>query len=248
MIFRLRYKEKLEPSSQSRRFILLLFIALISSFILLVSILILLFASIEQTFGPIETPAIWIIIILISITACILLIIGILSLSEYKAHILRTNFRMKSNPYLTLDKIFENEARMRIINEILNNPGIHHNKLLQDCNLQKGQLQWHLDVLLKNHIIKQANVGHFVVYFPVMNAYQSIDKLQIELEKSDTTRQILALINNNPGIRPSQISNLVNLARTTVKYHAEKLLSKDLITLEKRGRKIKFYPLKNDID
>ncbi len=73
------------------------------------------------------------------ITAILLLsTLTILTLKEYRSYIIRRRYIQQGNSYLTLTDIFKNENRVNIIDQILRSPGIHHNELLRNCDLQKG--------------------------------------------------------------------------------------------------------------
>jgi predicted transcriptional regulator len=163
----------------------------------------------------------------------------VLSIKEYRGYFIRKHYFKKGRSYLTVSDIFENENRVNILTQILNNPGVHHNQLLRNCNLQKGQLQWHIDILLKNHIIKKEKHGQYTIYLPILKSYDSEELLLI---KSKTSSKILTIIKNRPGINSSEISRMINLSRNTVKYHIDKLSKKNLISLIRKGRKIELYP------
>ena len=70
-----------------------------------------------------------------------------------------------------------------------------------------------------------------------------LSKLDSKLSKSKTTLKVLTLINGNPGIYQSQIAKQLGLHHKTVKYHLKKLIKVDAIHSEKKGRRIKFYPI-----
>jgi predicted transcriptional regulator len=167
----------------------------------------------------------------------------ILTLKEYRSYIIRRSTPQSSNSYLSLTDIFENENRVSIINQILSNPGIHHNELLRNCNLQKGQLQWHLDVLLKYNIIKKEKYGQFTIYFPITTSFDATEYLENLIAKSKTTSEILKIIQESPGINPSEISRILNLSRNTIKYHIDKLSEEKMVNLIKKGRKIELHPI-----
>jgi len=63
-----------------------------------------------------------------------------LTVKDYRNYFIRRSYINEGRSYLTLADIFQNENRLKILTEILNNPGIHHNELLRSCNLNKGQL------------------------------------------------------------------------------------------------------------
>jgi predicted transcriptional regulator len=174
-----------------------------------------------------------------------LTILAALTIKEYKSYFMRRNHIKRGRSYLSLTDIFENEKRITIINQILRNPGIHHNELQRKCDLQKGQLQWHLDVLMKYNIIKKEKYGQFTIYFPITTSFDAKEYLDNLIAKSKTTSEILNIIKEHPGINSSEISRIMNLSRNTIKYHIDKLSQEKLVKLTKKGRKIELHPILN---
>jgi predicted transcriptional regulator len=159
--------------------------------IILLSVLLYLLVEISDDFFADNTVKQGIIITsLLLATFLILSFIEVLSVKEYKGHFIRRNFIKRGRSYLTLQDIFENENRVNILTQILKNPGIHQNELLRSCDLKKGQLQWHLDVLLKHNIIKKEHSGQYVTYFPITASFEADDNLKILLSKSRKGRNI----------------------------------------------------------
>lgn len=159
-----------------------------------------------------------------------------LTVKEYKNYFIRRSYIKEGRSYLTLADIFQNENRLNILTEILNNPGIHHNELLRSCNLNKGQLQWHLDTLLKHSIIKKEKYGQYTIYFPITSSTEAIEVFKNQFSKSKTTLNVLNTIKKNPGINSAEVSRILNLSRNSIKYHIDKLLEQHYIRLEKKGR------------
>ena len=164
-----------------------------------------------------------------------------LTIKEYRNYFIRRSYNKEGRSYLTLADIFQNENRLNILTEILNNPGIHHNELLRSCNLNKGQLQWHLDTLLKHSIIKKEKYGQYAIYFPVTSSTEAIEIFKNQFAKSKTTLEVLNTIKKHPGTNSAEISRILNLSRNSIKYHVDKLLEKHLIRLEKKGRVNELY-------
>jgi len=222
------------------RFFLMKFVLL---FFFLVFLSIILFVLISFEY-PFFDPSITNLkIVLISLLMPILISVitlTALTIKEYQNYFTRRTYIKEGRSYLTLTDIFENENRVKILTQILNNPGIHHNELLRNCDLQKGQLQWHLDTLLKHKIIKKEKYGQYTIYFPISSSKDEIFKNQIA--KSKTTSAILNLIKENPGINSSEIARILNLSRNTIKYHIDKLTTDDFIQLVRSGRKYEIYP------
>jgi len=226
-----------------KRLILIKFTLIIFSLILLSAALYQLINLYDQFFGINEAITVGMVIISLLIATVLLFsIFEVLAIKEYKGYFIRKSFIKKGRSYLSLTEIFENENRLNILRQILNNPGIHHNELLRSCDLQKGQLQWHLDILLKYHIIKKEKYGQYTIYFPITSSFDSNDNLKSLFTKSKTTSEILNIIQEKPGINSSEISRVLNLSRNTIKYHIDKLSEENLISLTRKGRKIELYP------
>ena len=200
--------------------------------------------SFEATFSDPTTDTFRFIVIVLLIPIFIFItIFAVLSIKEYENYFVRRGHIKKGRSHLSLTDIFENENRLNIINQILSNPGIHHNELLRNCDLQKGQLQWHLEVLLKYNILKKEKYGQFTIYFPITTSFDANEYLENLIAKSKTTSEILTIIKENPGINASEISRILSLSRNTIKYHVDKLSREKLVTLKKKGRKIELHPI-----
>jgi len=219
-----------------------IFLILVSLFILSFIVVVILIYF-DQTFFYSYTLLIGIFVVI-----CLFLVIvmlscfTVLSLREYKSLFTRKNLINIGRSYLTMEGIFENKNRSNILYQILHDPGIHHNELLRRCDLSKGQLQWHLDTLLRNNIILKRKSGQYSLYFPVTTSLETIEKLNSPVLKSSTAMKILQIVRNNPGVRTSDIARQLNLARNSIKYHVDRLVNSDLIYSEKRGRVIELYP------
>ncbi|MFX1288535.1 MAG: winged helix-turn-helix transcriptional regulator [Promethearchaeota archaeon] len=195
----------------------------------------------EPVFGPDIIVLRSILLILLAPVIIFVLTFTALTVKEYRNYFIRRSYINEGSSYLTLADIFQNENRINILKEILNNPGVHHNELLRSCNLNKGQLQWHLDTLLKHSIIKKEKHGQYTIYFPITTSAEAIEAFKNQFAKSKTTLEILNIIRKNPGITSAKISRNINLSRNSINYHIKKLLEKRLIRLEKNGRINELY-------
>jgi len=219
-------------------------ILFIFSLVLLSVILFLLIKLYEElVFDPDIIALRSFLIFLLVPTLIFVLTLTALTIKEYRNYFIRRSYINEGRSYLTLADIFQNENRLKILTEILNNPGIHHNELLRSCTLKKGQLQWHLDTLLKHSIIKKEKYGQYTIYFPITSSAEAIKVFKNQFAKSKTTLQVLNTIKKNPGINSAEISRIMNLSRNSIKYHIDKLLEKHLIRLEKKGRINELYLL-----
>jgi predicted transcriptional regulator len=197
--------------------------------------------------GPVVQPVIWIVLIIVLSVVVILGIILAITKTEY-FELIKSRITSIDKKYhrLSMDEVLENENRNKIIDVILENPGIHFNELLRKTNLSPGNLVWHLDILETYKVVTKKRVMNYVSYFPY---YQKnpISNLELKLQKSDLTLKILKLVKKNPGTWNSLITEKLKINRKTIAYHLTKLEELDLIKMEKEGRKKKIYPTE-DLD
>ncbi|MFX0140779.1 MAG: winged helix-turn-helix transcriptional regulator [Candidatus Hodarchaeota archaeon] len=183
-------------------------------------------------------------ILIIGISSYLILLVSIaalITLNDYKFYCERKRFQNFQKNNLSFDEIFKSKIRKEIIGAILKEPGIHYNDLLRRCKIHRGQLQWHLSVLVQFNIVKKEKFGQYSLFYPVHYEYQSLDAKN-SLLKSKQSSKILDLIETNPGIYSRKIASRLNLKRNSVKYHVDKLLNKNLIVVKKEGRRKYLFP------
>ncbi len=240
--------KELNIKENSRKLYLFKIIVIISIIILLSLLLSIKITSILDIFGIEITIFDWLFIIFLLIPIIFLISISLsITFNQFRDYFKKKTVPLQLNYYLSFNDIFENENRKKIINQILEKPGIHNNELLRQCNLQKGQLQWHLHILLRYGIIRKEKIGQYVVFFPNIVNLKENDDSHLFLIKSKTSLKILDIIEKNPGIFSSKIARQLNLKRSSVKYHIDKLFEKNLISLKRIGRKISLYPNQNGL-
>jgi len=186
----------------------------------------------------------FILILIIVVSSSLIFIVSIaavLSLNDYKYYCKKRRAQIYQNHNLSFDEIFESEIRKKIIDTILKEPGIHHNDLLRKCKIHRGQLQWHLSVLIQFNIIRKEKLGQYSIFYPIDYEDQNVDSKK-SLLGSKQSRKILDLIESQPGIYSSKIAHRLNLKRNSVKYHIDKLLTNHLIFVKTEGRRKYLFP------
>lgn len=194
----------------------------------------------EFTTAPFDWT--WLIFTIMIIGASILSVAFLISKKDYFQYLRKRTVSIEKGAHrLSLDEVLENENRTKIIDLILNEPGIHFNELLRRTSLAAGNLVWHLDILQTYKIIGKKRVGNFIAYFPY---YQKnpLSNVDLKLQKSKLTLKILEMIEHEPGIWNNLITKKFKVDHKTIHYHLQKLLELGLIKSEKEGRKKKIYP------
>ena len=142
---------------------------------------------------------------------------------------------------LTMDEVLENKNRSKIIDIILKNPGIHFNELKRESGLASGNLVWHLDILETYKVIKKKRVKNYVIYIPYYSK-NPLSNVDLKLQKSELTLEVLEMIEENPGIWNGKITDELETHRKTIQYHIDKLIDLGLIHKERDGIKKRIYP------
>jgi predicted transcriptional regulator len=172
----------------------------------------------------------------------IIAVVIVISKSDYMQYLkMRTVSIEKGAHRLSLEDVLENKNRDKIIELILNEPGIHFNELLRKTELAAGNLVWHLDILETYKIIGKKRVGKFIVYFPYYHK-NPISNIDLKLSKSKLTLEILEMIEEEPGLWNNLITKKLKVDHKTIHYHINKLKELNLIRFQKDGRKKKFFP------
>jgi len=124
---------------------------------------------------------------------------------------------------LSSDDVLFNEARRRVFNFILENPGTYFSKILKKLDLANHVVVWHLNMLLKFSFIEKSLIDNTEVYYE-----KSMDLRDVELiyfKNHNKSKKIIQyLLKNDRGVNKTKIAEDLNIHINT--------LSKYLIMLE----------------
>jgi predicted transcriptional regulator len=138
---------------------------------------------------------------------------------------------------LIKEKILDNEIRGMIRGYIIANPGDNYNSIKRALGLNNGALAYHLKVLEKANIIKSRQNGMYKRFYPAsMNVPKENGQGISEIQ-----RLVLMKVNESPGISQKEIAKLLGLSKGVVNYHVKVLFSKNMLIMEKRGRRTLCY-------
>jgi predicted transcriptional regulator len=175
----------------------------------------------------------------------IITIVGVFGLmmskEEYRSYLKNRLVYYHTEPHrLTMEEVLENEYRTKIIDLIIDDPGIHYRELQRQVNTSASNLTWHLEILVHYKIIHKQIVGKYLIYYPFLDKNPFAD-LNMNIVKSKTTLNVFQIISDNPGIYQSRIANRLELNHKTIKYHLDKLIVSNLIKVTKKGRKCYYF-------
>ncbi len=142
--------------------------------------------------------------------------------------------------------VLDLESRRRIYEAIEKNPGIHFRELLKMLNINTGELQYHLGVLIKNNLISEREVNNMKVYFPTKMPNQRMKDVLPYLRNS-ITKAIIINIAMNPGISQKELYNNIKASNKTIASNILKLKERKIIKEECINNICKYYLYDEDL-
>jgi len=132
-------------------------------------------------------------------------------------------------------------ARNKIYKAINKSPGLHFRELQRRTKIATGSLQYHLDFLMKRHIIKAVKKGKFVRYYSTRGTQLGEDEQTIALLRQPSLRKIILFLLTKKRANNEKIAAAVDLSPSTVSWHMLKLVQGNLVEKRRVGRKTFFY-------
>ncbi|GBC73819.1 hypothetical protein HRbin04_01225 [archaeon HR04] len=127
-----------------------------------------------------------------------------------------------------------------IVYNIINNmPGIRYMELKRLTGLSYGTLTYHLTMLERESKIRVVRSSRKSRYYP--NMIGEIDIDIIDCVRSEICRGILLLILREGKVTLDMLVKRIQRAKTTLKYHIDRLRAKRLIEKERVGRFVFYY-------
>ena len=142
-------------------------------------------------------------------------------------------------------KILEVESRRKIYQIVNSYAGEHFREIERKSKLATGLVQYHLNYLARQGLIKVEREGNNLRYFP--KDFKLENKKIMGFLRQKSIRDILLFILTHENCNHEQIVKFVKLAPSTVSWHLKKLEQENIIGFIKEGRKT-FYNLLIDKD
>ncbi|MFQ3319820.1 MAG: putative transcriptional regulator [Natronomonas sp.] len=122
------------------------------------------------------------------------------------------------------------DVRRRIESHVRDDPGIHFNELQRELDLAAGQTQYHVRQLLDRGAIAAEELFGRTHYYPP--TYGEWERRALALLRRETSAELIATLLDGGPTRPVDLAESVGIARSTLAWHADRLVEADLV--EKR--------------
>jgi len=118
------------------------------------------------------------------------------------------------------------------------NPGEHFNAIKRALDLNIGTATYHLDVLSRSGLVTSRQDGIYKRFYPTNVPIPPSDGGGI----SEVQQRVLTVIKDSPGITQKEIARLFGIRQSTLNYQVSRLEERGLISSEKRGRHVHYFP------
>lgn len=135
----------------------------------------------------------------------------------------------------------KHKKKTKIINYVLNTPGCTPSEISKDLNISRGDVRYQLKVLKAENKLSLMKEGKFTRVFQNNSVFTNNDKIIVAHLKGDTRKQILLNILEKPEITNKELSEKLNLDKSTIYWHIKKLKEDNLIFLEAEGKSKKYF-------
>jgi len=127
-----------------------------------------------------------------------------------------------------------NDTRQRIAEHVEANPGVHFSELVRALDLAPGQVQYHLRKL-DDRVVSADLFGRTHYYPPDCDER---DRRTLALLRRETARDVVVYLLRRGPSAPATVAEDVGIARSTLEWHLDRLVSEDLVrkSHDERGR------------
>ncbi|HEY3273744.1 MAG TPA: winged helix-turn-helix transcriptional regulator [Methanocella sp.] len=148
---------------------------------------------------------------------------------------------------LKLKVKLSNKNRESIYRHINDNPGCTVTDISKHEEMNVGSVRYHVEQLQDARRIVLVKMGKFMRLFRNSGAYDEREIAVISALHLRTSRAIVFLIRDRPGLSNKQIAELLNIKESMAHTYLSGLLKNEIIRYEKNGQQ-KMYYLENDVE
>ncbi|MDG6225126.1 MAG: hypothetical protein QCI82_06395 [Candidatus Thermoplasmatota archaeon] len=140
---------------------------------------------------------------------------------------------------MMLKDLLDLPVRKRIFEHIRANPGLHFRGISRDLEVAVGQLDFHINAMIKAEMITSEHVDGHVRYY-VRDSFSRDEKKALSILRREIPRGIVLYLIEHPGSNPSRILESFSFTSATLSYHLRRLEGMGILRAETVGRE-RFY-------
>jgi predicted transcriptional regulator len=137
--------------------------------------------------------------------------------------------------------VLESEERLSLYKTIMTNPGVDLSKLTDMIGLNKETARYHLKMLAAHGKISGLIKQGIARYFPSHEMISEFEKTVIHYLWIGTTKRILLLLIETPGLTRQAIARELGVAGPSVTWQMQRLADDGLIEMRAEGRYVRYF-------
>ncbi len=134
--------------------------------------------------------------------------------------------------------LFDNSSRYMIYTYIENNHGTYFSEIVENTGLNRGTVQYHLQILETKNKIDAYEDGGKIRYFLNNSKYSDEEKKVLMTLQNITNQRIISEILNGKFNNNATLAQEIGISKGTVSWHVKNLKETGLIKETKTGRSI----------
>jgi predicted transcriptional regulator len=133
--------------------------------------------------------------------------------------------------------------RKRITEYVRMNPGVHFRQISRDLDLAIGQLDFHLNALVKGEVLVKDSSTSNARYF-VRDRFTREERKTMSFLRREIPRGIVIFMMEKGEATPHEILGSFSFTHATLSYHLKRLERAGILSVEQRGRE-RYYHLQD---
>ena len=126
-------------------------------------------------------------------------------------------------------------VRKKLTEYIRKNPGVHFRQITRDLQLAVGQLDFHLNALVKGDVLIKDGSTSNARYF-VRDSFTREERKAMSHLRREIPRGIVIFLMENPGATPHEILQMFDFTHATLSYHLRRLEKAGILKVDQEGK------------
>lgn len=119
------------------------------------------------------------------------------------------------------------QARTEVAHYVSEHPGVHFSAIVQNLDQATGQVQHHASRLVRGDELERLSIYGKAHYFPP--GFDDWQKEALALFRRETSREIVLALLADGDAAPGALAEDLGVARSTLEYHLERLVDRDVV-------------------
>lgn len=135
-----------------------------------------------------------------------------------------------------LKNVLDNEKRQAILTYIMENPGCTIADISDTQKINRGTVKYHIFQLELSGKVFTKHEDKFARLFHKTSEFKDMERVITPYLRNDTSKAILLVIMDSPGITNQDLSSKFNLDKSTVHWYLQKFNHDGIINFVKDGK------------